>query len=69
MIAKIHTGNNFGGLVNYANDIVKKDAVVVASYGVSLTSNAAITASFKAQAKASSRSQKLRRSYLTQFLA
>ena len=52
MIAKIHTGNNFGGLVNYANDIVKKDAVVVASYGVSLTSNAAITASFKAQAKA-----------------
>ena len=54
MIAKIHTGNNFGGLVNYANDIVKKDAVVVASYGVSLTSNAAITASFKAQAKARS---------------
>ena len=52
MIAKIHTGNNFGGLVNYANDIVKKDAVVVASYGVSLTSNAAITANFKAQAKA-----------------
>ena len=52
MIAKIHTGNNFGGLVNYANDIVKKDAVVVASYGVSLTSNTAITASFKAQAKA-----------------
>ena len=54
MIVKIHTGNNFGGLVNYANDIVKKDAVVVASYGVSLTSNAAITASFKAQAKAHS---------------
>ena len=54
MIAKIHTGNNFGGLVNYANDIVKKDAVVVASYGVSLTSNAAITASFKVQAKARS---------------
>ena len=52
MIAKIHTGNNFGGLVNYANDIVKKDTVVVASFGVSLASNAAITASFKAQAKA-----------------
>lgn len=52
MIGKIHTGNNFGGLINYANDIVKKDAVVVASYGVSLASNAAITASFKAQAKA-----------------
>lgn len=52
MIAKIHTGNNFGGLVNYANDIVKKDAVEVASYGVSLASNAAIAASFKAQAKA-----------------
>ena len=52
MIAKIHTGNNFGGLVNYANDIVKKDTVVVASFGVSLASNATITASFKAQAKA-----------------
>ena len=51
MIAKIHTGNNFGGLVNYANDIVKKNTVVVASDGVSLSSNAAITASFKAQAK------------------
>ena len=52
MIAKIHTGNNFGGLVNYANDIVKKNTVVVASDGVSLSSNIAITASFKAQAKA-----------------
>ena len=51
MIAKIHPGNNFGGLVNYANDIEKKDAVVVASDGVSLASNAAITASFKVQAK------------------
>ena len=51
MIAKIHTGNNFGGLINYANDIDKKDAVILASEGVSLTSNASITASFKAQAK------------------
>lgn len=51
MIAKIHPGKNFGGLVNYANDIEKKDAVVVASDGVSLASNAAITASFKVQAK------------------
>ena len=51
MIAKIHPGNNSGGLVNYANDIEKKDAVVVASDGVSLASNAAITASFKVQAK------------------
>ena len=51
MIAKIHPENNFGGLVNYANDIEKKDAVVVASDGVSLASNAAITASFKVQAK------------------
>lgn len=51
MIAKIHPGNNFGGLVNYANDIEKKDAVVVASDGVSLASNATITASFKVQAK------------------
>ena len=30
MIAKIHPGNNFGGLVNYANDIEKKDAERIA---------------------------------------
>jgi hypothetical protein len=52
MIAQISAGESFGGLVNYANDILKKDAVIVASDGVSLTSNATITASFKAQAKA-----------------
>ena len=52
MIAQITAGEGFGGLVNYANDILKKDAVIVASDGVSLTSNATITASFKAQAKA-----------------
>ena len=52
MIAQITEGEGFGGLVSYANDILKKDAVIVASDGVSLTSNATITASFKAQAKA-----------------
>ena len=52
MIAQISSGEGFGGLVSYANDILKKDTVIVASDGVSLTSNATITASFKAQAKA-----------------
>ena len=52
MIAQITAGEGFGGLVNYANDILEKDTVIVASDGVSLTSNATITASFKAQAKA-----------------
>ena len=52
MIAQISTGECFGGLVSYANDILKKDTVIVSSDGVSLTSNASITASFKAQAKA-----------------
>ena len=54
MIAQISTGEGFGGLVSYANNILKKDTVIVASDGVSLTSNATITASFKAQAKARS---------------
>ena len=52
MIAQISTGEGFGGLVNYANDIAKKNTVIIASYGVNLSSNATITASFKAQAKA-----------------
>ena len=52
MIAQISTGEGFGGLVNYANDIIKKDTEIIASYGVNLSSNATITASFKAQAKA-----------------
>ena len=52
MIAQISTGEGFGGLVNYANDIIKKDTVIIASSGVNLSSNATITASFKAQAKA-----------------
>ena len=51
MIAQINTGEGFGGLVSYANDILKKDTVVIASEGVSLSSNAGITACFKAQAK------------------
>ena len=52
MIAQISTGEGFGGLVSYANDIIKKDTVIIASNGVNLSSNATITASFKAQAKA-----------------
>ena len=52
MIAQISNGEGFGGLVNYANDIIKKDTVIIASEGVNLSSNATITASFKAQAKA-----------------
>ena len=52
MIAQISTGEGFGGLVNYANDIAKKNTVIIASDGVNLSSNATITASFKAQAKA-----------------
>lgn len=52
MIVQISTGEGFGGLVNYANDIIKKDTVIIASYGVNFSSNATITASFKAQAKA-----------------
>ena len=52
MIAQISIGEGFGGLVNYANNIAKKNTVIIASYGVNLSSNATITASFKAQAKA-----------------
>lgn len=52
MIAKISTGQGFGGLINYANDLEKKNTVIIASEGVSLTSNASITASFRVQAKA-----------------
>lgn len=51
MIAKIKKGSGFGGLINYANDIAKKDTIIVTSEGVSLSSNAAITASFKAQSR------------------
>ena len=51
MIAQINTGRGFGGLVNYANDIVHKNTVIIASAGVSTTTNATIVASFKAQAR------------------
>ena len=51
MIAKIKKGSGFGGLINYANDIVKKGTVIVDSEGVSLSSNATITAAFKAQSR------------------
>lgn len=51
MIAKIKKGSGFGGLINYANDIAKKDTVIVASEGVSLSTNTTITAAFKAQSK------------------
>lgn len=51
MIAQINTGRGFGGLVNYANDIAHKNTAIIASAGVSTTSNATIVASFKAQAR------------------
>ena len=51
MIAKIHSGQGFAGLVDYANDIKNKKADIVASEGVDLTSNKSITASFSLQAK------------------
>lgn len=51
MIAQINTGRGFGGLVNYANDIAHKNTVIIASAGVSTTTNATIVVSFKAQAR------------------
>ena len=51
MIAKIHSGQGFAGLVDYANDIKNKKADIIASEGVDLTSNKSITASFSLQAK------------------
>ena len=51
MIAKIHSGQGFAGLVDYANDIKNKNADIIASEGVDLTSNKSITASFSLQAK------------------
>ena len=57
MIAKIHSGQRFAGLVDYANDIKNKKADIIASEGVDLTSNKSITASFSLQAK--SRTPKL----------
>ena len=51
MIAKIHSGQRFAGLVDYANDIKNKKADIIASEGVDLTSNKSITASFSLQAK------------------
>ena len=51
MIAKIHSGQGFAGLVDYANDIKNKNAEIIASEGVDLTSNKSITASFCLQAK------------------
>ena len=51
MIAKIHSGQGFAGLVDYANDNKNKKADIIASEGVDLTSNKSITASFSLQAK------------------
>lgn len=50
MIAKIKAGVGFAGLVSYANDIHDKDARILHAEGVSVTSNATVTASFKCQA-------------------
>ena len=51
MMAKIHSGQGFAGLVDYANDIKNKDTNIIASEGVDLTSNKSIVASFSLQAK------------------
>ena len=51
MMAKIRSGQGFAGLVDYANDIKNKNADIIASEGVDLTSNKSITASFSLQAK------------------
>ena len=46
MMAKISSGQGFAGLVDYANDIKNKNANIIASEGVDLTSNKSIVASF-----------------------
>ena len=51
MMAKISSGQGFAGLVGYANDIKNKQANIIASEGVDLTSNKSIVASFNLQAK------------------
>ncbi len=51
MMAKISSGQGFAGLVDYANDIRNKEANIIASEGVDLTSNKSIVASFSLQAK------------------
>ena len=51
MMAKISSGQGFAGLVDYANDIKNKNANIIASEGVDLTSNKSIVASFSLQAK------------------
>ena len=51
MMAKIHSGQGFAGVVDYANDIQNKKAKIIASEGVDLTSNESIVASFSLQAK------------------
>ncbi len=50
MIAQINKGCGFAGLVDYANDIKKKDTQIICSEGVCLTNNASIVASLKVQA-------------------
>lgn len=52
MIAKIKQGVGFAGLLNYANDILKKDTKLLDSDGVILVSNKTIASCFKAQARA-----------------
>ena len=52
MIAKLKQGIGFAGLLNYANDILKKDTKLLDSDGVILVSNKTIASCFKAQAKA-----------------
>lgn len=51
MIATISNGATFGGIVNYANDIVDKDTEILKADGVNTMSNKGIMNSFKLQAK------------------
>jgi hypothetical protein len=51
MIAKFKGGFGFKGLIDYANKILNGRTNILASSGVSLTSNKTIAASFTAQAK------------------
>lgn len=51
MMAKISSGQGFAGLVDYANNLKKKNTKIIVSDGVDLTSNKSIVASFSLQAK------------------
>ena len=52
MITKIKQGVGFSGLLNYANEILKKDTKLLDSDGVILVYNKTLASCFKAQARA-----------------